>query len=163
MLTIVTTISIQFYWNYKNYEQNKQRVINEIQISLNDAVNTYFTDLSKDKFYAVVKGKNADSSTDKNIFKSLFSGLNKNTVKKDTTTKDSTNIKINSISFSSSNTSELKSIDSAFINRMKINEGLDTNKSLITIRQDFHQSDKNRGKHKTTVFTGKKAMDRKKI
>ena len=69
MLTIVATISIQFYWNYKNYEQNKQRVLNEIQQSLNNAVNSYFTDLSKDKFYAVVKGKDADYNTNKNIFK----------------------------------------------------------------------------------------------
>ena len=31
--TIVTTIGVQFYWNYKTYQENKQRVTNEIQIS----------------------------------------------------------------------------------------------------------------------------------
>ncbi|CAM1351741.1 sensor histidine kinase [Tenacibaculum insulae] len=165
MLTIVATISIQFYWNYKNYEQNKQRIINEIQQSLNDAVNSYFTDLSKDKFYAVVKGKDSDSNTDRNVFKSIFSGLNKkkDTVKKDIKTKDSIDFKINSISFSSNNSSELKSIDSVFINSMRIKEDFDTNKSLITIRKDFHESDKNSEKHKTTVFTGKKATDSLKV
>ena len=164
-LTIIATVGIQFYWNYKNYEQNKQRVINEIQQSLSDAVNSYFTDLSKDKFYAVVKGKDASSGADKNIFKGLFSGLNKKkkTVKKDTITKDSVEFKINSISFSSNNASELKSIDSAFISSMKIKEDLDTNKSSITIRKDFHLVDKKNRKHKTTVFTGKKAMDSLKV
>ncbi|WBX71708.1 sensor histidine kinase [Tenacibaculum retecalamus] len=165
IITILTTISVQIYWNYKNYDQNKQRVLNEIQISLNDAVNSYFTDLSKDKFYAVIRGKDADSSTGKNIFKNLFPGLKrkKNTVKKNITTKDSVDFKINSISFSSNNASEFKSIDSAFINSMRIKKDLDTNKSLITIRQDFHQSDKNSIKHKTTVFTGRKAIDSLKI
>ena len=34
--TIVATIAVQFYWNLRNYEENKQRVANEIQLSLDN-------------------------------------------------------------------------------------------------------------------------------
>lgn len=53
--TIIATITIQFYWNYKNYEQNKQRVINEIQISLDNSIEVYYADLSKQNFFAIVE------------------------------------------------------------------------------------------------------------
>ena len=163
MLTIVATISIQFYWNYKNYEQNKQRVLNEIQQSLNNAVNSYFTDLSKDKFYAVVKGKDADYNTNKNIFKNLFSGLNK---KKNN--KNSVDFKISNISISSTQISEYQpskshDVEPVLLNNMKIHEGIENKEPKTTIRQNFYQSNKNKGKHKTTVFTGKKAMDSLKV
>ena len=50
-ITIITTIGVQFYWNYKNYEENKQRVLNEIQISLDNAIEKYYADLSKNNFF----------------------------------------------------------------------------------------------------------------
>ena len=31
-ITILATIAIQFYWNYKNYEENKRQVTNEVQL-----------------------------------------------------------------------------------------------------------------------------------
>ncbi len=58
-VTIVVTIGVQLYWNYKNYQQNKQRVLNEIQISLDNAVDNYFADLTKKSSLAFV-----DLSTD---------------------------------------------------------------------------------------------------
>ena len=44
---ILVTISIQVYWNYKNYLNNKQQFINDVQISLDNAVDTYYTNLAK--------------------------------------------------------------------------------------------------------------------
>ncbi|MDP5081842.1 MAG: HAMP domain-containing histidine kinase [Winogradskyella sp.] len=44
---IVTTIGIQIYWNYKNYQTNKQQLINDVQISLDKAVDDYYTDLAE--------------------------------------------------------------------------------------------------------------------
>jgi two-component system phosphate regulon sensor histidine kinase PhoR len=44
---IVGTISIQFYWNYKNYEINKQQLTKEVQASLDNAVETYYANLAK--------------------------------------------------------------------------------------------------------------------
>ena len=44
---IVTTIAIQTYWNYKNYQTNKQQLINDVQTSLDKAVDEYYTALAK--------------------------------------------------------------------------------------------------------------------
>ncbi|MBL4606120.1 MAG: HAMP domain-containing histidine kinase [Flavobacteriaceae bacterium] len=52
--TIITTIAVQFYWNYKNYQENKKRVTNEIQISLDNAIDVYYSNLSKNNFFAII-------------------------------------------------------------------------------------------------------------
>jgi len=46
-VVILGTICIQVYWNYKNYLSNKQQLINDIQLSLDNAVETYFADLAE--------------------------------------------------------------------------------------------------------------------
>ena len=37
VIVILGTISIQLYWNYKNYQTNKQQLINDVQVSLDNA------------------------------------------------------------------------------------------------------------------------------
>ena len=44
---IVGTIAIQIYWNYKNYQVNKQQLINDVQISLDKAVDDYYAALAE--------------------------------------------------------------------------------------------------------------------
>lgn len=44
---VIVTIAIQFYWNHLQYKDNKQQVINEIQTSLDNAIDTYYNELSK--------------------------------------------------------------------------------------------------------------------
>jgi two-component system phosphate regulon sensor histidine kinase PhoR len=44
---IVGTIGIQIYWNYKNYQVNKQQLVNEVQISLDKAVDDYYAALAE--------------------------------------------------------------------------------------------------------------------
>ena len=61
--TIVLTIAVQLYWNYNNYVDNKQRVKNEIQSSLNTAIDEYYTDVSKSNFFSII---NYDSINTKN-------------------------------------------------------------------------------------------------
>lgn len=48
---ILVTLSIQVYWNFKNYEASKQQLINEVQISLDNAVDQYYTELAEKKHY----------------------------------------------------------------------------------------------------------------
>lgn len=48
VLVIISTIAIQVYWNYKNYQINKQQLINDVQVSLDKAVNTYYENLTKE-------------------------------------------------------------------------------------------------------------------
>ncbi len=46
-LVILATLCIQVYWNYKNYEVGKQQLINDVQTSLDKAVDNYYTNLAK--------------------------------------------------------------------------------------------------------------------
>lgn len=50
--TIVVTICVQLYWNYNNYLDNKQQVKNEIQSSLDLAIDEYYGNISKKNFFA---------------------------------------------------------------------------------------------------------------
>ncbi len=46
-MVIVSTIAIQVYWNYKNYQTNKQQLINDVQTSLDNALDSYYENLAK--------------------------------------------------------------------------------------------------------------------
>jgi two-component system phosphate regulon sensor histidine kinase PhoR len=46
-VVIIGTIAIQVYWNYKNYLINKQQFINDVQTSLDNAVDTYYANLAE--------------------------------------------------------------------------------------------------------------------
>lgn len=44
---VVSTIAIQVYWNYKNYLSNKQQLINDVQTSLDKAVDDYYAEIAE--------------------------------------------------------------------------------------------------------------------
>ncbi|NRA94052.1 MAG: HAMP domain-containing histidine kinase [Psychroserpens sp.] len=44
---ILATIGMQVYWNYINYKANKQQLINEVQTSLDKAVDDYYAALAE--------------------------------------------------------------------------------------------------------------------
>ncbi|MBI9042353.1 HAMP domain-containing sensor histidine kinase [Lutibacter sp.] len=46
-LTIIITIMVQVYWNYREYEINKQNLISKVQFSLDNSVEAYFANLTK--------------------------------------------------------------------------------------------------------------------
>ena len=46
-ITIVTTIAVQVYWNYREYQINKQNLISKVQLSLDNAVEAYYANLTK--------------------------------------------------------------------------------------------------------------------
>lgn len=46
-ITIVATIAVQVYWNYLNYQSNKTELINQVQISLDNAVESYYADIAR--------------------------------------------------------------------------------------------------------------------
>ncbi len=54
-VTILITIGVQFYWNYKNFKENRQRIINEIQLSLDNSLEIYFSELAKGNIVTIVK------------------------------------------------------------------------------------------------------------
>ena len=52
---ILATLCIQVYWNYKNYLIGKQQLINEVQSSLDKAVDDYYTDIAKNETFNLWK------------------------------------------------------------------------------------------------------------
>ncbi len=63
--TLLLTVGVQSYWNYKNYKQNKRHVIREIRHCLNDAVQEYFA-LEMKKSTISITTSNTVSLTKKN-------------------------------------------------------------------------------------------------
>jgi two-component system phosphate regulon sensor histidine kinase PhoR len=47
VVAILSTIGIQVYWNYKNYLINKQQLVNDVQVSLDKAVDDYYAQLAE--------------------------------------------------------------------------------------------------------------------
>ena len=60
-LVIIATLCIQVYWNYKNYQVGKQQFVNDVQTSLDNAVDAYFTKLATDSPFRTI-----DYTTDSN-------------------------------------------------------------------------------------------------
>ncbi len=49
-LTIVLTLAVQVYWNYREYQINKQNLISNVQLSLDNAVEDYYANLTRSGF-----------------------------------------------------------------------------------------------------------------
>jgi len=62
-LTIIITIGVQFYWNYNNYQLNRQRVANEIQLSLDNALEEYYAEIAKTDFLTIYETSGARTET----------------------------------------------------------------------------------------------------
>ncbi|MBJ7880308.1 sensor histidine kinase [Gelidibacter salicanalis] len=72
--TIVITIGVQVYWNYTNYELNKQRVTNEIQLSIDNALEEYYAEIAKSSFFTIIK-PDTSSKADTTVKNSNLSNL----------------------------------------------------------------------------------------
>lgn len=76
ILVIASTIAIQVYWNYKNYQTNKQQLINDVQVSLDNAVNTYYENLAKQNTIGIVINEtNTDVSESNTKLKTVIESL----------------------------------------------------------------------------------------
>ncbi len=74
VITILLTIVVQCYWNYKNYLQNKQNFINQVQVSFDNALDTYYADLAESNQMTFIDIE-SDSLKFKNELKRLNSDL----------------------------------------------------------------------------------------
>lgn len=65
-VTIFTTIAVQVYWNYREYELNKQNLISKVQQSLDNSVEAYFANLTKSGIitFTSAASKNSKEKTD---------------------------------------------------------------------------------------------------
>ncbi|MBE0423077.1 MAG: two-component sensor histidine kinase [Lutibacter sp.] len=65
-VTIFTTIAVQVYWNYREYQLNKQNLISKVQQSLDNSVEAYFANLTKSGIitFTSANSKNSKDQTD---------------------------------------------------------------------------------------------------
>tara|TARA_R110001583_G_scaffold86860_1_gene226719 strand:- start:54955 stop:56424 length:1470 start_codon:yes stop_codon:yes gene_type:complete len=61
-VTIITTIAVQVYWNYREYQINKQNLISKVQLSLDNSVEAYFANITKS---GIITFKSLDSLNSK--------------------------------------------------------------------------------------------------
>ncbi len=61
-ITIITTIAVQVYWNIREYQINRQNLISKVQLSLDNAVEAYFVNLTK---LGIITYKSLDSVNSK--------------------------------------------------------------------------------------------------
>lgn len=168
IITILTTVSVQLYWNYKNYEQNKQRVLNEIQLSLDNSIEAYYVNLSKKNHFAIIEPEKltaSDKLKKDKIWKDIFktSGLKKRK-KQNHLKKDSLSFKITSIEINSDD-KDFKKMDSSFIesifNKQEINST--PIKSSVKVSKNIFSDIKPKKTENIQVFLGKKATDSLKL
>lgn len=70
-ITIITTISVQVYWNYREYQINKQNLISRVQLSLDNSVEAYFANLTRSGIitFATIDSINSKKKIDTIILK----------------------------------------------------------------------------------------------
>lgn len=66
--TTVLTIVLQCYWNYKNYLLDKQNFVNQVQLSLDNALDTYYAELAESNNMTIIE---TDSIAFSHNFKEL--------------------------------------------------------------------------------------------
>lgn len=79
LIVVVTlsTIAIQVYWNHKNYLANKQQLINDVQVSLDKAVDDYYAQLAERTTVAFAYSNVPSNNIPKNGDSILFSTIAK--------------------------------------------------------------------------------------
>ncbi|QOD60267.1 HAMP domain-containing histidine kinase [Polaribacter haliotis] len=114
VITIITTIAVQGYWNYKNYEENKRLVTNEIQLSLDNAIEEYYSSLAKNDFLTIIKSNKFEDNSDKS--KTLGEVLKK--IKKTASKNEKPRVTINNLKITSDENLSKEKRDS-MMNSMK--------------------------------------------
>ncbi|MGK0421280.1 MAG: two-component system phosphate regulon sensor histidine kinase PhoR [Polaribacter sp.] len=183
--TIIATIGVQFYWNYKNYEENKRQVTNEIQLSLDNAVEEYYSSLAKSDFLTIIDNNSNSVAIFKNplnlikekSYKSKSIGNIINKIKPNNSEKEKPRASINNLKFTFDENLSKQKIDSMMISAkdfvLEFNSDLD---SLNNKKKDSGEVlnliiDKKKGFNLNSdgankvikYFRGKKAADSLKL
>ena len=183
--TIIATIGVQFYWNYKNYEENKRQVTNEIQLSLDNAVEEYYSSLAKSDFLTIIDNNSNSVAIFKNplnlikekSYKSKSIGNIINKIKPNNSEKEKPRASINNLKFTFDENLSKEKIDSMMISAkdfvIEFNSNLDSlnNKKKDSVEVLNQITDKKKGfnlnsdgaNKVTKYFRGKKAADSLKL
>ena len=183
--TIIATIGVQFYWNYKNYEENKRQVTNEIQLSLDNAVEEYYSSLAKSDFLTIIDNNSNSVAIFKNplnlikekSYKSKSIGNIINKIKPNNSEKEEPRASINNLKFTFDENLSKEKIDSMMISAkdfvIEFNSNLDSlnNKKKDSVEVLNQITDKKKGFNLNSdgankvlkYFRGKKAADSLKL
>ncbi|MBU3010614.1 HAMP domain-containing histidine kinase [Polaribacter vadi] len=130
--TIITTIGVQFYWNLKNYQENKQRVANEIQLSLDNAIEEYYSTLAKSNFLTIINNDTDNKQTVKiksnKSFDSIISKIKNSSNSKE---NEKPKFTINSIQISSDENFSQEKIDSMMLDTKELINNLNNKQDSI--------------------------------
>ena len=183
--TIIATIGVQFYWNYKNYEENKRQVTNEIQLSLDNAVEEYYSSLAKSDFLTIINNnsnsvaifKKPLSLIKEKSYKSKSIGNVLNREKINNSEKEKPRVTLNNLKFTFNENLSKEKIDSMMSSAkdfvIEFNSNLDSlnNKKKDSVEVLNQITDKKKGFNLNSdgankvikYFRGKKAADSLKL
>lgn len=68
-ITILATISLQIYWNIKNYAENERRLINDVQVAFDNSIEHYYAEDAKNNVMSFISN---DSLKDPNFIENTF-------------------------------------------------------------------------------------------
>lgn len=114
IVVIVATIGIQSYWNYKNYLTNKQQLVNDVQVSLDNAVDSYYANLAERN--TIGFAFEADSQNEFFIKNGKFDSI------------------LTEVGFSDKNFKEFKKLNKDTISGVRVYQGVKVDSAL----EDFH-------------------------
>ncbi|NBL63776.1 sensor histidine kinase [Flavobacterium sp. NST-5] len=103
-ITILATISVQIFWNVKNYQENKTRFVSDVQAAFDNGIELYY---SKDALNQVVAFVGKDGQNREGFFENVLkdSAFTKSFPKR----KLKGNAKVTAINFSETSSKETKS------------------------------------------------------
>jgi two-component system phosphate regulon sensor histidine kinase PhoR len=114
---IIGTIAIQIYWNYKNYLVNKQQLTNDVQHSLDKAVESYYANLAENNTIAFAYDIDDTNFMEQRKLDSL----------------------IHTIEISGNSTKSLDSVDIELIDGLSVFRGIETDSFLKSLRKSHIQ------------------------
>ncbi|MBT8253375.1 MAG: HAMP domain-containing histidine kinase [Bacteroidia bacterium] len=79
VMVISITIAIQVYWNYRNYQTNKQQLVNDVQAVLDNSVASYYELLAKESTigFSFEEGLSNDFFDENGEFDSIVKKIDK--------------------------------------------------------------------------------------
>ena len=147
-ITILATIGLQVHWNIKNYKENKQRLINDVQIAFDNSSEFYYIEESKENYIGFVNRD--DSVSDEQFMDDLkLDTVFKNYKAKRDQLKLSKFGSVKPKTISRSEATKSIKLDSKIIEKQKVN-----NKKTIAIVKP-----KSKRNSSVVVLKGKSATD----
>ncbi|CAM1362268.1 Two-component system sensor histidine kinase [Tenacibaculum litopenaei] len=157
--TILVTIGVQLYWNFKNYQQNKQYVVTEIQESLNKSIEEYFASLTKENFFAIVEPKSRVSSDKRQtVFDSIMATIKDDIIPKKLGNKKK-KFEVSAIEFGASSDDDFQKMDSVFFDSI-VKEARTLSKKLpVHTDLEHHLEIAPEKVSEIRVYSGQKSVD----